>query len=917
MTVEEIDIIVNASVEKALKEFEKIVPNIKKQMKQVQEAFSRIDTKEMQNKVQQAINFVKKKVQNLKQSSKNNEVAIKVNNKDAQKQISQIQKQIDSLQEKINARQMKLNVINPQIDKIVDDTRKSVTPEGINPNDKAMDTTVNNALESNKGFTSLNSQAQKLYTEIEIYNKQLSEAKNKMAQLEQEINQTATTQNKLGSFFSVFKQKTEQVKNNMSNMKNSFKSLPKVTQNIYNNIKGMGAGLKSGLGNVLKYATALFSLRSIYSALSSSAQSWLSSQNSQAKQLSANIEYMKYAMGSVFAPVIEYVTNLVYSLMKAVQSLVYAFSGVNIFAKATASSMKNASGSAKQTSKSLSSIHSEINNVSDNKSGGSGSGSPDIDLSEVDETPNKIIDAIKNGNWNEIGKMLGEKLNNAMSKIPWDKIQNTSRNIASGIAKTLNGFIETTDWGQVGNTFAQGLNTAIYFAYSFVTTFDWKQFGQSIVDGINGFLDNFDWQTCGKTIGDFTKGLLDVIVVFIEQYDFQKFPNKIAECLGNIDWSGVAKRIFEILGAAIIKVSVIGAIINVGTVISNICNSAVEYFRGKIEECGGNVILGILKGIGDAIAGIGQWIYDNVFKPFIDGFKNAFGIHSPSTVMEEQGRFIIEGLKNGLLGIWDKVKQPFIDLKNNITNRFTEIKNSVSNWASNTKETVKNWGNNVKTKVSECWINASNTVREKVTTLRNNISTGLNNAKTTVVNWGSNVKNTFTNLGRNASTWGKDLATNMATGIKNNIHKVTNAVTSVANKIKSFLHFTEPDEGPLSNFHTYMPDMIDLMVSGIKSNTNKIKNEMENLAGTMSYTINTEAVTGIPSTSPTIKPINVEANNMLDALSNVMTYKENENDKPIYLTVNVGNAKLGQILLDNLRDLKRQSGKDIEALVGG
>lgn len=918
MTVEEIDIIVNASVEKALKEFEKIVPNIKKQMKQVQEAFSRIDTKEMQNKVQQAINFVKKKVQNLKQSSKNNEVAIKVNNKDAQKQISQIQKQIDSLQEKINARQMKLNVINPQIDKIVDETRKSVTPEGIKPNDKAMDTTVNNALESNKGFTSLNSQAQKLYTEIEMYNKQLSEAKNKMAQLEQEINQTATTQNKLGSFFSVFKQKTEQVKNNMSNMKNSFKSLPKVTQNIYNNIKGMGAGLKRGLGNVLKYATALFSLRSIYSALSSSANAWLSSQNSQAKQLSANIEYMKYAIGSVFAPVIEYVTNLVYSLMKAVQSLVYAFSGVNIFAKATASSMKNASGSAKQTSKSLSSIHSEINNVSDNKSGGSGSGSPDMDLSEVDETPNKIIDAIKNGNWNEIGKMLGEKLNNAMSKIPWDKIQNTSRNIASGIAKTLNGFIGTTNWNQVGNTFAQGLNTAIYFAYTFVTTFDWKQFGQSIVDGINGFLDNFDWQTCGKTIGDFTKGLLDVIVVFIEQYDFQKFPNKIAECLGNIDWSGVAKRIFEILGAAIIKVSVIGAIINVGTVISNICNSAVEYFRGKIEECGGNVILGILKGIGDAIAGIGQWIYDNVFKPFIDGFKNAFVIHSPSTVMEEQGRFIIEGLKNGLLGIWDKVKQPFIDLKNNITNRFTEIKNSVSNWANNTKETIKNWGNNVKTKVSECWINASNTVREKVTTLRNNISTGLNNAKTTVVNWGSNVKNTFTNLGRNASTWGKDLATNMATGIKNNIHKVTNAVTSVANKIKSFLHFTEPDEGPLSNFHTYMPDMIDLMVSGIKSNTNKIKNEMENLAGTMSYTmsLNTEAVTGIPLTNPTIKPVNVKANNMLDALSDI-AYKENENNKPIYLTVNVGNAKLGQILLDNLRDMKRQSGKDIEALVGG
>lgn len=880
MTAEEIDIVVNASVEKAVKEFQKLLPSIKKQLSGIKKEFDNTKLKEITAKVNvgQIKEQMKKAKKEIKDAFDPNDISgMTIDGKAFKiKNISGYSKEIQKLKGKI------LSTSKANVETMIPKKQSNTIQQQINTEKLSVGTNM----------------LRKYYAILDM-------VKLRMSQLKQEINQTATTQNKLGSFFSAFKQKTEQVKNNMSNMKNSFKSLPKVTQNIYNNIKGMGAGLKSGLGNVLKYATALFSLRSIYSALSSSAQSWLSSQNSQAKQLSANIEYMKYAMGSVFAPVIQYVTNLVYSLMKAVQSLVYAFSGVNIFAKATASSMKNASGSAKQTSKSLSSVHSEINNVSDNKNSNT-SGTPNIDLSEVDKTPNKIIDVIRNGNWNEIGAIIGKKINDAMSKIPWDKIQNTSRNIASGIAKTLNGFIGTTNWNQVGNTFAQGINTAIYFAYTFVTTFDWKQFGQSILDEINGFLDNFDWQTCGKTIGDFTKGLLDVIVVFIEQYDFQKFPNKIAECLGNIDWSGVAKRIFEILGAAIIKVSVIGAIINVGTVISNICNSAVEYFRGKIEECGGNVILGILKGIGDAIAGIGQWIYDNVFKPFIDGFKNAFGIHSPSTVMEEQGRFIIEGLKNGLLGIWDKVKQPFIDLKNNITNMFTEIKNSVSNW-----------GNNVKTKVSECWINASNTVREKVTTLRNNISTGLNNAKTTVVNWGSNVKNTFTNLGRNASIWGKDLATNMATGIKNNIHKVTNAVTSVANKIKRFLHFTEPDEGPLSNFHTYMPDMIDLMVSGIKSNTNKIKSEMENLAGTMSYTINTEAVTGIPTTSPTIKPINVEANNMLDTLSNVMAYKGNENDKPIYLTIYVGNAKLGQILLDNLRDMKRQTGKDIEALVGG
>lgn len=303
MTVEEIEIIVTAKVEEALKEFEKMLPAIKKAMQQAQEAFSKVDTKAMTNKLHQAVNFMKKKMQDLKKSSENNEIAIKVNNKDAQKQISQIQKQIDSLQEKINARQMKLNVINPQIDKIVDDTRKSVTPEGINPNSKAMDTTVNNALNSNKDFTSLNSQAQKLYTEIEMYNKQLEQAKSKMAQLEQETSKTATTQNKLGSFFGAFKQKIEQVRPSITGIKNIFSKMPvigqnlsKVTQNVTNNIKGMSTGVKNGLGHVLKYAGALVSLRSIYSTLNSCASSWLSSQNAGAKQLSSNIEYLKYSM---------------------------------------------------------------------------------------------------------------------------------------------------------------------------------------------------------------------------------------------------------------------------------------------------------------------------------------------------------------------------------------------------------------------------------------------------------------------------------------------------------------------------------------------------------------------------------------------------------------------------------------------
>ncbi len=923
MTVEEIDIIVNASVEKAVKEFEKLVPSIKKQLSAIKKEFNNTKFKEITSKVNtgQLKEQIKKAKKDIQDAFDPNDISgMKINGKSFKiSNISGYSKEVLRLKghlEEVKKTENEIgNIRSTNASKNVTEKRtvtgaRTMNLENPNVNIwsilKEKISSIKPTMQAVQSIFKNTFNSKKPSAELELLNIKIAEIKSKLhnAKINLDYKSVVEAEVELNKL-NLKKQKLED-STKLSKEKNNMNSISGITIKIRNQIQQWGSGIKQGLGHVLKYAGALLSLRGIYSTLSSSANAWLSSQNTQAKQLSVNIEYMKYAMGSVFAPVIEYVTSLVYSLMKAVQSLVYAFSGVNIFAKATASSMKSASGSAKQTSKSLSSVHSEINNVSDNKNSNA-SGTPNIDLSEVDKTPNKIIDVIKNGNWNEIGTIIGEKLNDALAKTPWDKIQRTAKNIASGIAQTLNGFIERTDWNQVGNTFAQGINTVIYLGYNFVTTFDWKQFGKAIGNSVNGFFNNMDWTTAGKTFGEGIKGIFNSISSFVQEVDWAKIAQSIEKFIINIDWSGIAKSWYKLVG------SITGAVWSmIIQVFKDIFGGIYNYFKKEVEDCGGNIVSGILKGIGDAIQGIGKWIYENIFQPFIDGFKNAFGIHSPSKVMEEQGNFIVEGLKNGLLGIWDKVKQPFIDLKNNITNKFTEIKNSVSNWANNTKETVTNWGNNVKTKVSECWTNASNTVREKVTTLRNNISTGLNNAKTTVVNWGSNVKNTFTNLGRNASTWGKDLATNMATGIKNNIHKVTNAVTSVANKIKSFLHFTEPDEGPLSNFHTYMPDMIDLMVSGIKSNTNKIKSEMENLAGTMSYTINTEAVTGIPSTNPTIKPVNIQSNNMMDTFEGILSNYERENNNNSgelkTLVIQFGSTKVALEMERLLQQARRQNG---------
>lgn len=892
MVAEEIEIIVTAKVEEALNEFEKMLPAIKKQMKQVQEAFSKIDTKEMQNKVQQATNYVKKRVQDLKQSSKNNEISIQVNNKDAQKQISQIQKQIDSLQEKINARQMKLNVINPQIDKIVEDTRKSVTPEGINPNDKAMDATINNALGTNKDFTSLNSQAQKLYTEIEMYNTQLSEAKGKMSQLEQQTSQTATTQSKLGSFFSAFKSKIEQAKTAAGRIGTAFKNVgsdilkcinpmnlvKKASEKIFSGTKNIGSGIKNGIGTVLKYAGALFGITKVYQALRECASTWLSSQNAGAKQLSANIEYMKYAMGSALAPIIQFVTNLVYQLMKAIQSVAYALTGVNIFANASATAFKNAQKQAKNTSKQLSNIHSEINNVGDHNS----DTSPNVgDMSKLNPT-NSLLDAIKNGNWYEVGSIIGEKLNEAMNNIPWDKIQSTAKSIGTNIAQFLNGFIANTDWNQVGNTFAQGLNTIIYFGYSFVTTFNWKQFGKSIGNAINGFFNNIDWAVAAKTLSEGIKGLLSTISTTLETIDWQQLAKDLEEFVTNVDWSGIAQGIFRRIGAAL------GGLAQfLGTLISDAFTGIGEYFNEKIEECGGDVVAGIFKGIGDAIANIGQWIYDNIFQPFIDGFKSAFGIHSPSTVMAEQGNFIMQGLLNGITNLVDNVKQIWENIKNTAVQKFTDIKNSISNiWQQVTNKTSETW-QNIKNKVKEgaqgAWYG--------ITSIFGNIPNWFRDKFSQA--WQA-VKNVFSTGGR--------IFDGIKEGILSGLKSIVNAIIYGINKVIRI---------PFTGLNTVLRNIRNAEIMGLRPfswigtiSVPQIPRLAKGGVLTEATTVLAGEYSGAKTNPEIVTPQNIMRDTFEDVLSNY-----SGNGQPLHVTIQYLGKEIFDDTIDYINQKTRRTGK--------
>lgn len=86
--------------------------------------------------------------------------------------------------------------------------------------------------------------------------------------------------------------------------------------------------------------------------------------------------------------------------------------------------------------------------------------------------------------------------------------------------------------------------------------------------------------------------------------------------------------------------------------------------------------------------------------------------------------------------------------------------------------------------------------------------------------------NKFTTGARN---WGDDLSKNMADGILGGAGAVVSAATSVAKGIKGVLGFSEPEEGPLSDFHTYAPDMMQLFAQGISDNSSLVKNEVISL----------------------------------------------------------------------------------------
>lgn len=107
-------------------------------------------------------------------------------------------------------------------------------------------------------------------------------------------------------------------------------------------------------------------------------------------------------------------------------------------------------------------------------------------------------------------------------------------------------------------------------------------------------------------------------------------------------------------------------------------------------------------------------------------------------------------------------------------------------------------------------------------------------------------------LGAKAMQWGIDMISNLIEGIKSMIDRVGDAISDVADVIASFIHFSEPDQGSLANFNSFMPDMMRQMASGITKGIPMVENAMDNLTKTMVPTMGGINVSGAGGTNNNI-----------------------------------------------------------------
>lgn len=358
----------------------------------------------------------------------------------------------------------------------------------------------------------------------------------------------------------------------------------------------------------------------------------------------------------------------------------------------------------------------------------------------------------KNFHWNSLGTAIGDGINGAMDGLDWALIKGTVHDTVSGLISTLNAAIATTNWSKVGKTIGEYFNTRLEALYTAVSQFHWNDFGKSVSDAINNAVATFDAAKAGKTANDAVKGILDALIQAVENTNWQQVGEKIKEFLANIDWVGIVEKISEAFGAAFG-----GFAATVWAIIGDAWKQVVKWWKDTAYKDGKFTIEGLFNGIVSALKNVATWTKEHIFTPFMNGFKKAFGIHSPSTVMRTQGEYIISGLFNGM--------------KSGLPEVLAWV-SKLPEWTKGKLGNAKSWlqgkGKDAITGLKTGW----EAVRESVFLSR-------------VKNIGTQSFNAIGNIKSKVTPKGKDIISGMRSGLNNNWSSLSGILNSIPNKVQN------------------------------------------------------------------------------------------------------------------------------------
>lgn len=206
------------------------------------------------------------------------------------------------------------------------------------------------------------------------------------------------------------------------------------------------------------------------------------------------------------------------------------------------------------------------------------------------------------------------------------------------------------------------------------------------------------------------------------------------------------------------------------------------------------------------------------------------------------------GLAGFFTGLWEGIKNIFTTVVNAISTFLSTMWNTIKSVAETIWNAIKNVittvVNGIENTITTVWNGIKNTVTTVVNAIKTAVSTAFsamwNGIKNTISGIYNTIKNGFTNavnfiknLASSAFSWGADIINGIVNGIKSCIGKVKDAVCSVADTIKSFLHFSVPDEGPLTEYESWMPDFMYGLAKGIEKSKGMVKDAVSGLAADM------------------------------------------------------------------------------------